>query len=161
MQAQTRQRIRTARAIALAVFGCGGILCPAAFGQSQPPNALDSTMLPQRTEIKETTGRGNMHLEVSEVMPDCPYPLQQFLAMNIKYPKEALRNEKHGRVSIEAVIDTAGNITEPKIVDGRGYGMNEEALRVVKLLPKWLPGIQDGKRVAVIVRIPINCRLYR
>ncbi|MEO8761773.1 MAG: energy transducer TonB, partial [Bacteroidia bacterium] len=54
-----------------------------------------------------------------------------------------------GKVYVNFIIDENGNVLKSTILNGIGYGCNEEALRVIKLMPKWTPGMNNGKRVKV------------
>lgn len=94
----------------------------------------------------------------AEEMPSFPggdEELYSFISQNIKYPELAKRNEISGKVLVEFVVDVDGKIIDPKVVKGIGYGCNEEALRIVKLMPKWIPGKQDGKPIKVKLLLPI------
>jgi protein TonB len=82
----------------------------------------------------------------------------QFLQDNIKYPAEAKRAGVSGKVYLRFVIGKDGQIIEAEVLDGPGYGLNEEALRVFGLMPAWSPGIQNGHPVKVEFTFPINFR---
>lgn len=84
---------------------------------------------------------------------------QKFLAKNIKYPNQARRMGIEGKVFIQFVVDKEGNVSEIKTLKGIGAGCDEEAERVMALLPKWKPGRQGAKRVAVRMIMPISFRL--
>ena len=86
---------------------------------------------------------------------------QKFLARNIKYPSQARRMGIQGRVFVQFVVDKKGNITDIKTIKGIGAGCDEEAERVMGILPKWKPGKQGYKRVAVRMIMPINFRLNK
>ena len=83
----------------------------------------------------------------------------KFLKKNLRYPDQAIDAEKSGRVLISFVVEKDGTLTDIKILRGPGYGMDEEALRVVKKAPAWTPGIQRGKPVRVAFTLPINFSL--
>lgn len=82
-----------------------------------------------------------------------------FIAKNMKYPSQARRMGIEGKVFIQFMIDEFGNITNPEVVRGIGSGCDEEALRVVKLLPPWKPGKQRGRPVRVMMVLPITFKL--
>ena len=82
--------------------------------------------------------------------------LGQFIGVYLKYPDEALRNNIKGQVIVEFTITKDGSTTDFKIVKGLGYGCDEEAIRVLKLLPDWVPGYQRGKPVRTKFRLPIT-----
>lgn len=77
----------------------------------------------------------------------------------IKYPEEAKKEGIDGKVLIEFVVDKFGNITETKVIKGVGHGCDEEAIRVVKMLKSFKPGLNEGKPVNVKMVIPIAFKL--
>ena len=81
--------------------------------------------------------------------------LYKWLARNIKYPLEAKKNKIEGRVFVKFVIEERGEIGDVKVMQGIGYGCDEEAARVVKNMPKWKPAMQNGKPVAIYYNMPI------
>ena len=81
--------------------------------------------------------------------------LAEFLRQNVHYPAEALRAHIAGRVFISFVIDTVGYITDITILKSLGYGCDEEAMRVVKAMPRWKPGSQSGKVQRVKYNLPV------
>ena len=85
--------------------------------------------------------------------------LAQFLKDNIQYPKEAKDNKIEGKVYVSFVVDATGKITDVRMLKRMAYGMDQEAMRVVKMMPNWVPGKQDGKAVAVQYTLPINFSL--
>ncbi len=85
--------------------------------------------------------------------------LAKFLKENIKYPAIARENGVQGRVMVEFIIEKNGSITNAKIIKGVDPHLNNEALRVVNLMPKWKPGKHKGKKVRVRYSMPIHFRL--
>lgn len=75
--------------------------------------------------------------------------MKEFLEKNIKYPAEAKLNEISGRVALQFVVEIDGTITDIQVVGNKrlGYGLEEEAIRVMKKVPKWRPAEQNGKQV--------------
>ncbi len=84
---------------------------------------------------------------------------QKFLAANIQYPQQAVDAGIQGTVYVQFVIDSKGNITDTKILRGIGGGCDEEALRVVKAMPLWHPGKQNGKPVRVLFNMAVIFKL--
>ncbi len=82
--------------------------------------------------------------------------LVDFLRENTKYPEQALKDSMEGRVVVAFVIDTDGSITKPEVVRGVHPLLDAEALRVVKLMPKWEPGSENGTPVKVRYNLPIT-----
>ena len=109
-----------------------------------------------------TDAKSGTALKVAEVMPKFPggIPgLMQYLARNIKYPTIAQENGTQGRVIIQFVVERDGSITDVRVARGVDPYLDKEAVRVVKSMPKWLPGKQNGKAVHVKFTVPVMFRL--
>lgn len=101
-------------------------------------------------------------LKWAEVMPKFPggdKALIQYLATNIFYPVEARLKEIQGKVIVGFYIDKEGNVKGSNIVKSLGGGCDEEALRVVNSLPKWIPGMHNGEPVNVSYHFPVTFKL--
>ena len=83
----------------------------------------------------------------------------EFLYTNIKYPAEARRDTVEGTVVVQYVVEKDGSISEAKIVKSVSGGCDEEVLRVVSLMPIWVPGKQRGAAVRVRYTLPVKFRL--
>ena len=83
----------------------------------------------------------------------------QYLQSNMKYPTMARESGIQGKVYVTFVVEKNGNVTDVKILRGIGGGCDEEAIRVVKAMPKWTPGKQRGKAVRVQFNLPIQFTL--
>ncbi len=83
----------------------------------------------------------------------------QYLRDNIHYPQLAKEADVQGTVYITFIIDEGGNLTHLEVARGIGAGCDEEALRVLKSMPKWNPGKQDGKPVRVKYAMPVLFKL--
>ena len=97
--------------------------------------------------------------EQVEVKPEFPNGndgLVKYLSENIKYPKKALKNGVTGKVFVQFVIDKTGKVTNVVAVRGVDKSLDKEAVRVIKSMPKWKPGMKDGNPVKVKYTIPIN-----
>ena len=97
-----------------------------------------------------------------EAMPSFPggdEELFKFLSHNMEYPEAAVKNKVKGRVIVRFTVDKDGNVTSPEVVEGVSPELDAEALRVVKSMPKWNPGIVDGKPADVKFTLPISFRL--
>jgi protein TonB len=80
----------------------------------------------------------------------------KFLQNTIRYPNQALQNEKSGKVLVSFIIEKDGHLSNIQVVRGPGYGMDEEAARVLKLAKPWTPGMQNGRAVRVKLTLPVN-----
>lgn len=100
--------------------------------------------------------------DVVEQMPMFPggtQALMQFLKDNVQYPPECEEICIQGRVILTFVVERDGSITQAKVVKSLDPRLDAEALRVVKAMPKWIPGRQAGVTVAVKYTIPVTFRL--
>ncbi len=83
--------------------------------------------------------------------------LKEYLASNLRYPSLARENGLKGKVIVKFYVDTDGSIKEPTVLkDGVGGGCADEAVRVIKSMPKWVPGIKNSKQVKVYFTLPIT-----
>ncbi|MDH5474701.1 MAG: energy transducer TonB [Cyclobacteriaceae bacterium] len=82
-----------------------------------------------------------------------------YVAKKMKYPSQARRMGIEGRVFVEFVVDKDGSLINVKAIKGIGAGCDEEAVRVIKMHPKWKPGKQRGKAVKQKIVMPINFQL--
>ena len=100
--------------------------------------------------------------QIVEEMPAFPggeQKLMEYVAKNIKYPQIARETGIQGRVFVGFVVEPDGSISNVKLLRGIGGGCDEEAMRVIKSLPKWKPGKQRGKAVRVSYQIPVFFKL--
>jgi protein TonB len=97
-----------------------------------------------------------------EQMPQFPggeRELMGFLSKNLKYPTIAAENGIQGRVTLRFVVSKTGEITDVNIIKGLDPSCDKEAVRVVKTMPKWIPGKQNGRNVPVYYTLPVVFRL--
>ncbi len=99
-------------------------------------------------------------VEEKPIFPGGDAALLQFIRDNTRYPPIAKENGIQGRVFVQFVIDVNGKVTSVQIARGVDPYLDQEALRVVRLLPDWKPGRQRGQNVPVSFIVPINFRLY-
>jgi TonB family protein len=95
-------------------------------------------------------------------MPEYPggnEAMMKFMAENIKYPKDAIKNNVQGKVFINFIVAENGDVTDAKVKRGIGSGCDEEALRVVKIMPRWISGEKNGKPVSAEMSLPISFKL--
>lgn len=85
----------------------------------------------------------------------------QYIAESIKYPKEALEKNVQGKVFLSYIIEKDGRLTDVKVERSLGSGTDEEALRVLKASPKWVPGTSGNQPVRVKYNIPITFALSK
>ena len=100
--------------------------------------------------------------DIVEQMPSFPggdRKLMEYLASSIQYPPECKESRIQGRVIVTFVVERDGSISHAKVAKSLDPLLDAEALRVVKAMPKWIPGRQAGVTVAVKYTIPVNFRL--
>ena len=100
--------------------------------------------------------------QIVDEMPQFPggeAAMMKFVANNVKYPQEAKDKEIDGRVFVSFVVEKDGSVSNVKVMRGIGGGCDEEAVRVISAMPKWKPGIKDGKPVRVSYMMPLNFKL--
>lgn len=85
--------------------------------------------------------------------------LYEFLKSNLRYPEMALQNNIQGRVTVQFVVEKDGSIGEVKVVRGKDPDLDKEAVRVVKSMPKFIPGRMNGQAVRVWYTLPVSFKL--
>ena len=120
--------------------------------EANPMDAVD-TYVPQVPAMKEEAAPAEDEIfEVVESLPEYPggdRALYKFLGDNLKYPELAKETGVSGRVFLSFVVEKDGSITDVKVLRGIGGGCDEEAIRVINLMPRWTPGKQRGIPVRV------------
>ena len=104
----------------------------------------------------------NKVFDVVEQMPSFPGgegALMKYLSENIKYPVVAQENGVQGRVVVSFVVEKDGSITDVKVARSVDPSLDREATRVVKSMPHWIPGKQNGSAVRVKYNVPVSFRL--
>ncbi len=97
-----------------------------------------------------------MIVEEMPEFPGGPAALQKYLSSSVKYPVIAQENGIQGRVYIQFVISSKGEVTNAVVLRGVDPSLDKEALRVVENMPKWKPGKQRNRPVRVSYTVPIN-----
>ena len=119
-------------------------------------------------KIKEAVAQPEPKPEVEKVFdvveqmpsfPGGPSALMEWLSNNVKYPVVAQENGVQGRVVVSFVVERDGSITDVKVVRGVDPSLDKEASRVVRAMPRWIPGKQNGSAVRVKYNVPVAFRL--
>jgi TonB family protein len=125
----------------------------------------------QPTEVKKPSSSQDVQQEedstehvyyVSETMPSYPggpAALMKYLSETVKYPAAAYKNKIEGRVIVSFIVKRDGQLSNAEVVRSVSPELDAEALRVVKGMPKWIPGKQDGKPVNVRYTVPLTFRI--
>lgn len=94
-------------------------------------------------------------VEEMPVFPGGTEAMMIFMAENIRYPEQARKDSIQGRVFVNFIIEADGKVSNANVLRGIGGGCDEEAMRVVELMPDWTPGYQRGQAVRVSFNMPI------
>ena len=111
---------------------------------------------------KDKNLKGDVIYRSVEQMPQFPggeAALMKYIEAHIQYPAEALKNRIKGHVVVQFVVDKKGKIGEVKVLRSVDKDLDKEAVRVVKSLPKFTPGRQNGKAVSVWYTLPVTFTL--
>ena len=136
-----------------------------------PPEVIE--IVEEELEIEDTESDEDEIIEIEEEddeeffmvvenMPEFPggdLGLMKYIQKNVRYPAIAKEYNITGKVYISFIVDKQGSVTNVKVVRGVDKNLDEEAVRVVKSLPKYKPGKQRGKPVRVMFKSPINFTL--
>ncbi len=101
-------------------------------------------------------------IEKLPVFPGGEDALFKYISKNLIYPKAAMASNIEGRVTVQFIVDQDGRVTDVTVkkgIKGDHDACNNEAVRVVKSLPKFIPGMQNGKPVRVFYSLPIIFKL--
>ena len=118
-----------------------------------------TTVSAQKTVVAE---KNQQVFDVVEQMPSFPggmAALMAYLQKSIKYPPVAEENGIQGRVVCTFVVERDGSVTDVKVAKSVDPSLDKEAVRVVKSMPKWNPGMQNGSPVRVKYNVPVQFKL--
>lgn len=111
---------------------------------------------------KSTEGTGTGPIRIAEVMPQFPGGEQEMYAYvnkHLKYPVTEQEIGTQGRVTVQFVVSKDGSITDVKVLRGISPNCDKEAVKVIKNMPRWIPGRQNGNPVSVYFTLPIVFKL--
>ena len=117
------------------------------------------TVSAQKTVVSE---KDKKVYDVVEQLPEYPGGMPamiDFLQTNMKYPKDAEKQKVEGRVLVMFIVETDGSVSDVKVARNVFPSLDEEAVRVVEAMPKWIPGKEKGKAVRVKYTLPVVFRL--
>ena len=113
--------------------------------------------------VDESTGDDSLEIflecEVAPIFPGGFDSIDVFLSKNLKYPAIAKENGIEGRVVVRFVVEKVGTLTNITLLRKVGWGCDDEATRLIKQMPKWIPGKMNGKPVRVYFTLPILFKL--
>lgn len=114
------------------------------------------------TSVPEVPTEDNSLFKIVECMPEFPGGMKgclDFIQTEMCYPEEAKKAGIQGRVILQFIIEKDGTPTQPRIVRSVHPLLDKEALRIIRQMPKWIPGKQDGKPQRVLYTIPVPFQL--
>ena len=108
-------------------------------------------------------GDNPLNFHIVEDLPKFPggaVELMKWLTKNLRYPQDAQRNKKEGKVVVQFIVNKDGTMSNLKVVKSAQYAsLDREALRVMRKMPKWTPGVQNDKPCRTMVCIPVVFKL--
>ncbi|WP_435353971.1 TonB family protein [Emticicia sp. SJ17W-69] len=128
-------------------------------GIAETPPAEAPTAVTKVVELPEEDNAPFLTVEMKPSFVGGDKEMYKFLSQNLKYPSAAQRANIQGKVFLKFIVEKDGSITGVETMKGIGFGCDEEAARVVKLMPKWIAGKQNGRNVRVFFTIPVFFRL--
>lgn len=132
------------------------------YGEKAKYGALIITTVKHQEEIdNEPLSQPDVFDKVDEMphFPDGMAGLMQYLSTNVRYPKDAKESGTQGSVIVSFIVEKDGSISNAKVAKPTYSSLDEEALRVVSAMPKWVPGKQNGEAVRVKYAVPVSFRL--
>jgi len=140
--------------------------------EETPAEVISSTEVVEETklqsaenEVQPQSEPQEQKAEIFTVVEEMPEfkggrkELFKYLQENIKYPENAKKDSIQGTVFVTFVIGEIGEVEDVRILRGVNEDLDKEALRVVRAMPNWMPGKQDGKAVRVSFNLPIRYKL--
>lgn len=126
-------------------------------------SSIDSIKDNKYIVANDTADGGNREeiYDIAEIMPKFNGNVNQWLSANVQYPDSAAKNGIQGRVIVRFVIRKDGSVTDAQIVRSVDPILDGEALRVIKSMPKWNPGLNNGEPVSCWFSLPLTFRLER
>ena len=124
--------------------------------------ANEGDRIPPKPEIKKTVEIDEPPVFIADKMPEPPggvVGLKKFIADHVVYPQIAKETGIEGKVYVRFCVSSSGNIERVSIARGIDPLLDNEAMRVVKILPKWKPGENGGRKVSVWYTVPIVFKL--
>ena len=119
-----------------------------------------TTLTTARAQNTDTPcGKVYQVVEQMPQFPGGPAAMMKFIADSLRYPSVVCTGGVEGRIVVRFVVDCKGNIVNPLVVRSVDPLLDREAIRLVKSMPKWIPGRQNGKPVCVIYNVPIRFKL--
>jgi protein TonB len=127
--------------------------------QRGDPNAEIVIDEPIANSFQKSLDDPNKIYFVVEQIPTFPGGMDNYLKTNLRYPVGAKANNIEGKIFLRFVVEKDGSLTDIKVLRGLSPDCNAEAVRLMKVCPKWRPGILNGRPVRVAFTTPIDFKL--
>jgi len=121
----------------------------------------DGIVIGTPVPVVEKEDESDVPFKIVEKMPEFKGNVFKFLSENVKYPVVAIENEIQGKVICEFVVNRDGSIVDVVVLRGVHPSLDKEAVRVIKTMPNWNPGMQRGKPVRVKFTLPVSFKLMQ
>jgi protein TonB len=136
------------------------ILCSVSYAQqSDPTDSTGKYDLIYGTMPEDSVKYVFKKIDQLPQFPKGNEGMLSYLSGNIHYPSKARKKNIQGKVIITFVVDKEGSIVDPRVIRSVDRGIDEEAMRVVKGMPKWKPGLLNGRPVKVLYHLPVSFKL--
>ena len=112
-----------------------------------------------KTNVPVNTEMVYSFVETQPQFPGGDFMLNDFISHNVRYPEVDMKKGVQGRVIIQFIVDKSGKVRDPKILRSVSPTIDAEAIRVVNLLPDFVPGRQNGEAVSVKYNLPISFKI--
>ena len=149
------------KALLLLLFAVSA--CSAVAQQTPPrkgdPDAVVTVLPPTVRALPDSSGNVYTSVERNPEFPGGEAKFNEYIKNNLKYPDEARKNNVEGRVFLMLIVEKDGSLSNIKVIRGIAAGCDEEAVRLLKNSPKWIPGINNGHPVRVSYVQPIRFSL--
>ena len=120
---------------------------------------VETTEEPTEQPVEEAPVLTPDQLESLPEFPGGMRQLMKWLTQNLKYPEKAKQDKVSGRVVVSFIINADGTVGDVKLIHNASPDLDREALRVVRMMPKWKPGVSGGKVCRTLVHMPVVFKL--
>jgi TonB family protein len=126
----------------------------------EPSTGIDPGTVPQGVAAAPLPpSASNAVYNYVEQMPAAQVDVQEYFATNMRYPEAARNNAVQGRVIMKFVVNEDGSLSDIQVLRGIGAGCDDEATRLLKNMPRWKPGKQNGQPVKTYFTLPVQFKL--
>ena len=119
------------------------------------PESLDQLVEEEREKEEQKDDNAPKVAEQAPVFPGGMMQLMKWLTKNLKYPEVARKAKISGKVVVAFMVNTDGSVSDVKLIKPVNPHLDQEALRVVRMMPKWEPGLSGGRPCRTLVHLPI------